>query len=598
MIVIFEKLTKTNKAFTSTIDAVLNRIKNGASKVKVEDIRSKLFLGEDYDAIKRELPCIVFSASKVEPSASGSLREDVSVVEHSGFLTLDFDKVADPELKIQQLKNDPYIYATWLSPTGTGVRALVRCPTSIENHKAYYIALIDRYPDLDPTSKNIARVTFESYDPNIYINKESLCWDRKVTEEQRSQKESSKPVNRKGTQILSTAVAMVRASYDGTKHQELLKAANLVGGYVAAGRVDEQQAISVLESEISAKGALNAQAKKTIRDGIDNGKMRPLEDLKKIERENQFLKRADGSFDFLADEEEMDHYIESVLDGSIRMGLPTGLNGLNPHWLLKEHSLDFFCGADNTGKSFLVWYLSVLACKFHNWKVLIQSSENNDGELRKKIQEFYLGKSLKVATQEELADAKAWFKKHYCVISHKVFHTMEDCLMKCELVYDNGFEFNLVILEPWNSFDIPAMMDGYRNNIRALNLLRTFKANYASVWICDHIGTTSARTKSKDGYQQAPSKADVEGGQIKANKCDNMIIIHRLSNHPDKWNETQVHVVKIKSVETGGRITPKDNPVILKMNPDFCGYHSNGVDPINKNRIIIEGKIGEQIKLV
>jgi len=82
------------------------------------------------------------------------------------------------------------------------------------------------------------------------------------------------------------------------------------------------------------------------------------------------------------------------------------------------------------------------------------------------------------------------------------------------------------------------------------------------VWVCDHINTNAARAKDKDGYVLAPNKADAEMGQMKANKTDDFINIHRVGNHPFKKKETQIHVQKIKSEESGGMETDKDDPVI------------------------------------
>ena len=90
--------------------------------------------------------------------------------------------------------------------------------------------------------------------------------------------------------------------------------------------------------------------------------------------------------------------------------------------------------------------------------------------------------------------------------------------------------------------------------------------------------------KDKDGYIQAPWKSDVEMGTMKANKADDFVIIHRVINHPYKKSDTEIHVNKIKDVETGGFPTDKDQPVILLMNIDKCGYSCNGIDPIKEFR--------------
>jgi hypothetical protein len=587
-VVLFKNFSEVTQPHTTTLVKALDRIKTGASKDKILEIRRKVSVGEDYEADKKDLPCVLFSVAKVKMTISKrdieTFREDASVVEHSGVFTLDWDS-CDVTHKLEQLKKDPYILAAWLSPSGTGVRALVKCPPNIDSHNLYYTAFLDRYPELDSTSRNISRVTFESYDPSIFINWNSLVWDKKLNEEER-RKNKEKNENRRGKHVLSTAVAMVRSSFDGEKHETLLKAANLVGGYVATGRVNEEDAIRVLEDEIRAKNPKDFHgAAQTIRDGINYGKTRPLAESKKIEKAQQFLRREDGSYDFLADDEAMTEYELAVINGTLEMGMPTGLNALNNYWMFKKHHLVWFVGADSVGKSFLVWFLAVLAAKLHGWRIIIHSAENRDGQLRKKLKEFFIGKPIKLMDDEELTIAHDFVKKHFRIISSTQMHTLEDFLLKCEIIIDEGFDAEVVIGEPWNSFDIPSTIDSYRNNIHALNILRVFKENYCSVWVADHINTTAARAKDKEGYVLAPSKADAEMGQMKANKVDDFLVIHRIGNHPFKKKETQIHVQKVKDEETGGQKTEKDNPVILELEDDYCGYKCNGVNPIKYKRI-------------
>jgi hypothetical protein len=253
--------------------------------------------------------------------------------------------------------------------------------------------------------------------------------------------------------------------------------------------------------------------------------------------------------------------------------------------MFKKHHIVWIGGLDNVGKTFIVWYWAMLAAKLHNWKIVIQSSENGDGQLRNKLMEFYLGKSVKLMDDEELTIARDWVKNHFRIISSKQFHTVEDFLLKCEILYDEGFEFDLVVAEPWNAFDIPVEGNRYAMTIRYLNLLRVFKENYSGLWVCDHVATEAARKKDKDGYVMAPGKADIEMGQMKSNKTDDFIMIHRVINHPLKKNQTEIHVNKIKNKETGGKPTDKDEPVILEISGDYCGYTCNGINPVKHQRI-------------
>jgi hypothetical protein len=595
-VTIFKNFGDKTEPHYISIEVALNRIRRGSKAKKlIDSIRSKVFTGESYGKDKELLPFIVFAAARTkavviekegkEPYESHRL--DESVVEHSGVFALDFDKT-DVAQKIEQLKLDPYIYACWISPSGTGVKALVKCPPSLENHDLYYTAFLERYPELDATSRNISRGSFESYDPDIYVNESSLVWDKRITQEEYRRKRE-KEKNKRPIKILATAVAMVRASHEGNKHESLRSAANLLGGYIAINRVKEEEAIKILEEEIAQKNPRDMEtARQTIRDGIEWGKNHPIQEAKKIEKSQQFLRRTDGTYDFLADDDEMEEYEQAVIEGTLPMGLVTGINELNTWWMFKKNHLVWFAGLDNVGKSFFVWYLAVLAAMFHDWRFLVYSSENDDGQVRKKLKEFFLGKSLKTATKEELALAREFVTKHFRIIASTEMHTVDEMLIKAEIIYDEGYEFDCVIAEPYNSFQPMKELDAHRNNLYNLNKMRVFKKQYATIWAGDHVGSDAARSVETDkkseyyGYVKAPWKSQIDGGQIKASKVDDFIMLHRLANHPFERYITQVHIQKVRDKETGGDVTDKDTPVKLQINMGYCGYTCNGIDPVEQ----------------
>ena len=72
--------------------------------------------------------------------------------------------------------------------------------------------------------------------------------------------------------------------------------------------------------------------------------------------------------------------------------------------------------------------------------------------------------------------------------------------------------------------------------------------------------------------------ADVEGGGKWGNRADDVITIHRYTQHQHEWNISQLHVRKVKEVETGGKPTPIDSPICLKMLPGNAGFTCAGID--------------------
>ena len=179
-ITIFKDIKDTSQPFYREIEVVLKRIREGASKDLVKKIRAEKNK-ENRNLLKQKLPAICFSGKF-------NKRNDKSLQEHSGLVCLDFDGYKANKDLLQdkeKLTKNKYIYSVFISPSGKGLKALVKIPKDPENHVNYFVSLQQNLnsPYFDKTSKNISRVCYESYDPLIYINEQSSTWDE-IAEEQ------------------------------------------------------------------------------------------------------------------------------------------------------------------------------------------------------------------------------------------------------------------------------------------------------------------------------------------------------------------------------------------------------------------------------
>jgi len=173
IITIFRNIKETEQPFYRGVDAILERIKNGASKDLIKNIRT-LKDKSEINQLKQKLPAICFSGKFTK-------RSDGSIASHSGFVCLDFDGYTKQKELLEQkeaLSKDKHVYSVFISPSGRGLKALVKIPQKVDNHKNYFNALENHFnsENFDKTSKNISRVCYESYDPLIYINKNSSVW--------------------------------------------------------------------------------------------------------------------------------------------------------------------------------------------------------------------------------------------------------------------------------------------------------------------------------------------------------------------------------------------------------------------------------------
>ena len=173
-ITIFKDIKNTSQPFYRKVELVLNRIEQGNSKDIVKKIRAEKDK-EKRNELKKLLPAICFSGKFTK-------RNDTSLTQHSGLICLDFDGYkTDKDLleEKEKLAKNKFIFAVFISPSGKGLKALVKIPKEVDNHKNYFNSLNKHFNSeyFDTTSKNISRVCYGSYDPLIFINLTSSVWD-------------------------------------------------------------------------------------------------------------------------------------------------------------------------------------------------------------------------------------------------------------------------------------------------------------------------------------------------------------------------------------------------------------------------------------
>ena len=221
-----------------------------------EDAEQKKKLGEQVDKIKKGLPA--FTASGTFPSGQ---RHKDKLIQHSGRLQIDVDKLPADRLQLvkEQLATDPHMEATFLSPSGTGVKAVMRIPVCAndEEHKQAFLAaenyLSQQYQlKIDDSTKDVSRLLFASYDQDLVRQSNSVELDvarwlpeqkQRTATQQATTAEHGQAYAQK---VLEGACQQIRAAALGERHNTRIKQAYLVGGYVAGGYLESSFALDQL----------------------------------------------------------------------------------------------------------------------------------------------------------------------------------------------------------------------------------------------------------------------------------------------------------------------------------------------------------------
>ena len=156
--------------YHAKIEDVLNRIKEGRQKDLVEKVRTLPEKADRNKIKENQLHVICFSGMF-------SYRASKNLIEHSGYMCLDFDDMKPEDMPgfRKFAEADPYTFALFVSPSGNGFKLIVQIPT--EDHLGSFLALQDYYEKtewfrfFDKKTKDVARACFCSYDPDLYYNR-------------------------------------------------------------------------------------------------------------------------------------------------------------------------------------------------------------------------------------------------------------------------------------------------------------------------------------------------------------------------------------------------------------------------------------------
>jgi predicted P-loop ATPase len=160
------KQTKSDK--TIPFDMFLEGVRDGRWQDIVLPIRT-ISDKEERGKAKQKAPCVTVSGVFAS-------REDKGLKQSSGLIAIDIDGVED----VNELKSlicaDKHVYACFVSISGRGLCVIFRINSTKYREAFEGISeyLYNTYQCIaDPTSKNVSRLRFVSYDPHLYINEKA-----------------------------------------------------------------------------------------------------------------------------------------------------------------------------------------------------------------------------------------------------------------------------------------------------------------------------------------------------------------------------------------------------------------------------------------
>jgi len=274
-------------------------------------------------------------------------------------------------------------------------------------------------------------------------------------------------------------------------------------------------------------------------------------------------------------------YLINYREGKIQMGLEIGCY-LDDYLRFKPKQLNIILGHDNVGKTYWInWYFLTLALK-HNITFCVWSGENQKGQILRDLIQMYAGIPFKELTKTQIVNYSVFLEQYFCFVDNSKLYKPNELL---QIFEQSGCKVGLI--DPFTGLNRTMTYEG---NYTFMNEAREFvNRTGMTIYINTHPNTESGRSGNLyvdgdwKGHLKPPLKDHIEGGKAFLNRCDDMIVIHRLVKHPTLNKMTWINVEKIKDVETGGKHTNLNEPIFCNFGRGL-GFEVGGVDPLTDLR--------------
>jgi len=217
----------------------------------------------------------------------GNGRGLLNIIDYNPIMLCEFDKIDNAlELKERLFNNLKSVIAAWISPSGRGLKLLIRIkkPTSVENYKEYFCGLayyLSQYEGFDGVNFNIVLPVFLSYDRDILVREDAEEWT------QRGNKinffdvnapidfEIPGDIDEEIEQEVVKSIIFLIDRIEDNAHPALLGISFLIGGWSAANYISEELAYDTMIEAIEN----NTYMSKNTRGYLATGKQMFLKGL-------------------------------------------------------------------------------------------------------------------------------------------------------------------------------------------------------------------------------------------------------------------------------------------------------------------------------
>ena len=583
-VTIFESMYSKEPKYI-TVEKALKRIKDCKQSEKTNAIRNAIDK-KKRELLKQELPIVLWSGK------FSAERTDASIVEHSGFLVLDFDNIGTgDELRDYQteLISKDFIYSCWVSPSGNGLKALVRIAQP-KMHRAHFEALREEMPEIDKSGINESRICFESCDPDIYINPKAVVYTKTTKFERIEQFDVLSEYESIFTNLLTWLANKGDSFVEGERNLFLYKLASACCRFGIPQDVTE--GLFLNRFDVRGTDFTKGETNRTIKSAYKFNQLGTAV----FERETLIDK-------ITRKEVEVDAsiYDENVRPRDVVYGLDVkgdaikiynegygfvhgvGIEVLDSHFKMKRGEVTLLGGIGNYGKSQMMKWYKLLHSIKHSTKFAIFAPEDNPAqEFYHDLTEIYLG--CDCTPNNPNRPPQKVYEMAYDFVSSRFFYIYPESLSPTpayvkerflELIIKEGIDG--CIIDPFNQMTNDYATFGGRSDQYLEGVLGDFDrfavSNNVYFWIVAH---PNKMHEDSSGNYPCPNVFNMAGGAMWNNKMYNILMYHRPNHQSDPMSTAcELHTKKIKRQ----KIVGKKGTVSFEYYRSKRRYVFDGVDP-------------------
>lgn len=556
---IFKNIFSKEPHYIPVKDA-LTRIQTGRSRILVEEIRATLDK-EKAGKAKCNLPSVCFSGT------FGKDRKDDSLMEHSGFIVLDFDNVEDLRNTQTEIISSPFVFACWVSPSGLGLKALIKLSTP-EKHRQHFAALQEEFPAIDKSGVNPSRVCYESWDPDIYINESAKLFNKLKVVEKVQEITRTNDEQKIFTNLLTWLSNKQEAFVTGDRNNFIFK---LAGACCRFG-LPENSTLSLISyqflitSDFSREEATNAVRSAYRSNNAKSGQC-SFENEKLVDRiSRKEVKVSEITFDSDAKPKDVIYGVDvkdramAIYDNGYEKVNGIGVQAFDERFKMKRGEITLLSGFGNHGKSsFLKWYLLMRVILYGEKFASFSPEDNPSEEYYHDFVEIMLG--CDCTPYNSARPSRDAYEQAYDFITKHIFYVYpKDLTPTPEYIKERFLELIIkekvdgLIIDPFNQ-----LSNDYGRTGRTDKYLETLLGDFSryaqanSVYFLIIAHPTKGH-KDTTGNYPCPDVFDIADGAMWNNKMDNILIYHRPFHSTQPDNPTcEMHSKKIRRQKTVGK---------------------------------------------